>query len=67
MNELIIILAGYSRLFGENRLYYKTNQTTRKSALCEFLDVCDKVGINVTDSCVIEDYILRNKDGEDIN
>lgn len=65
MNELVIILGGHNRLYGNNRLYYKTNQTTRKDALCEFFDTCDKVGIN-TDECLIEDYILR-KNGEDID
>lgn len=53
MNELYV---------NECWLYFKTKECTKEQAIQKLYDVCNSVGIELT----VENSVLRNENGEDI-
>lgn len=59
MNELMIC-------FGSDYLYFDTKEMTAREAVADFVDVCERIRINI-DNVNFTSAVLRDKDGNDID
>ena len=59
MNELMIC-------FGSDYLYFDTKEMTAREAFAEFVDICERIKINI-DNVKFTSAVLRDKNGNDID
>lgn len=50
----------------DSYMYFSTKQMTAREAFSEFVDICERVRINI-DNMKFTSAVLRDKNGEDID